>query len=180
MYLYVHVCTTDTCTTYTCMYVIQVQCHVCHTTYNVMYVIQRTMSCMSYNVQCHVCHTTYNVMYVIQRTMSCMSYNVQCHVCHTTYNVMYVIQRTMSCMSYNVHVLLYRILVALEALGLFAEETFTRDLNKALTVSVPGLPAITHTITAANRYQRRDFVVSMSYMHIYIHETYSVFNTLLF
>ena len=71
-------------------------------------------------------------------------------------------------------------LVALEALGLFEDETFTRDLNKALTVSVPGLPAITHTITAANRYQRRDFVVSMSYMHIYIHETYSVFNTLLF
>ena len=134
--------------------------YVCHTS---------TMSCMSYNVQCHVCHTTYNVMYVIQRTMSCMSYNVQCHVCHTTYNVMYVIQRTMSCMSYNVQCITVQdTLVALEALGLFAEETFTRDLNKALTVSVPGLPAITHTITAANRYQRRDFVVSMSYMHMYI------------
>jgi CD109 antigen len=51
-------------------------------------------------------------------------------------------------------------LVAIDALGRFAEETFTADLNKTLNVSVVGLPTITHTITADNRYERRDFEIS--------------------
>ena len=49
--------------------------------------------------------------------------------------------------------------MALDALGRFAEETFTADLNKTFNVSVVGLPTITHTITADNRYERRDFEV---------------------
>ena len=49
--------------------------------------------------------------------------------------------------------------MALDALGRFAEETFTTDLNKTFNVSVVGLPTITHTITADNRYERRNFEV---------------------
>ena len=58
--------------------------------------------------------------------------------------------------------------MAIDALGRFAEETFTPDLNKILNVSVVGLPTITHTITADNRYERRDFEVHVRTVYIHV------------
>ena len=52
--------------------------------------------------------------------------------------------------------------MALDALGRFAAETFTPELNKAVTVRLTGLPTKTYTysVTAENRYERKDFEVS--------------------
>ena len=51
-------------------------------------------------------------------------------------------------------------LVALDALRRFAERTFTTNINKDVTVTIDG-SSVTHTITSENRYQRRDFQVSL-------------------
>ena len=61
------------------------------------------------------------------------------------------------------HIIPYYIqdtLVALDALRRFSEETFTKNLNKSVTVTI-GASAVTHTVTPENRYQRRDFQVSL-------------------
>ena len=58
------------------------------------------------------------------------------------------------------YTLLQDTLVALDALRRFSEETFTKNLNKSVTVTI-GDSAVTHTVTPENRYQRRDFQVSL-------------------
>ena len=50
--------------------------------------------------------------------------------------------------------------MALDALRRFAERTFTTNINKDVTVTIDG-SSMTHTITSENRYQRRDFQVSL-------------------
>ena len=52
--------------------------------------------------------------------------------------------------------------MALDALGRFAAETFTPELNKAVTVRLTGLPTKTYTysVTTENRYERKDFEIS--------------------
>lgn len=52
-------------------------------------------------------------------------------------------------------------MVALDALGKFAEKTFTEELNKTVTVTINGVQS-DHTITDENRYERRKFEVSLS------------------
>lgn len=52
-------------------------------------------------------------------------------------------------------------MVALDALGKFAEKTFTKELNKTVTVTINGVQS-DHSITDKNRYERRKFEVSVS------------------
>lgn len=52
--------------------------------------------------------------------------------------------------------------VALDALGKFAEKTFTKELNKTVTVTINGVQS-DHSITDKNRYERRKFEVSVSH-----------------
>lgn len=51
--------------------------------------------------------------------------------------------------------------MALDALGKFAEKTFTKELNKTVTVTIDGVQS-NHSITDENRYARRKFEVSVS------------------
>ena len=56
--------------------------------------------------------------------------------------------------------------MALDALGKFAEETFTSELRKTVVVN-----GVSHLITTENRYERRTFEVNHAttmYIHVYI------------
>ncbi len=50
--------------------------------------------------------------------------------------------------------------IAMKALSGFAQDTFTRELNKRITFDVPGLSADAVSITPDNRYQRTTVNVS--------------------
>ena len=55
--------------------------------------------------------------------------------------------------------------MAVDALRMFAEQTFTKELNKTILVTISGLPPTTHVVTTQNRYERRDFQVRMCTVH---------------